>query len=124
MDLTQFEWKNRLLLLFAPDSNDPHFMLLQGEISAKKTEVEDRDLKVFEVLESGPSRMNETPIESQKANALRDHFAIPQNTFALILVGKDGGVKLKRDDQVYLAEVFERIDSMPMRRNEMRQKNQ
>ena len=36
MDLTQFEWKNRLLLVFAPNSNDPHFMLLQREISAKK----------------------------------------------------------------------------------------
>jgi hypothetical protein len=38
------------------------------------------------------------------------------------LVGKDGGIKLKRGDQVDLREIFGLIDSMPMRQREMRQK--
>jgi hypothetical protein len=49
---------------------------------------------------------------------------VPSSAFSLILVGKDGGIKLKRSDQVDLREVFELIDSMPMRQNEMRQKSQ
>ena len=124
MDLTQFQWKNRLLFLFAPDRSHPLFKDLQSQLSAQNMEVKDRDLMVFEVLERGPSKMNTAPIDRQAADSLRDRFAIPQDTFSLILVGKDGGIKLKRRDQANLEEVFELIDSMPMRQNEMRRKNQ
>ncbi|MBW2492220.1 MAG: DUF4174 domain-containing protein, partial [Deltaproteobacteria bacterium] len=40
------------------------------------------------------------------------------------LIGKDGGIKLKRNDQIDLETIFELIDSMPMRNDEIRQKNQ
>lgn len=124
MDLTQFQWKNRLLFLFAPDASNPLFNRLQSEITKQSYEVEDRDLVIFEILEQGPSRMNTTPLDRQTANSIRDHFDVPQRLFTLILVGKDGGVKLKRNDQVNLADVFGLVDSMPMRQNEMQQKSQ
>ena len=124
MDLTQFQWKNRLLFLFAPDGNHPLFKNLQSQIVAQKAEVEDRDLVVFEVLAQDSSRMKTTSLDRQQADSIRDHFAVPRNIFSLILVGKDGGIKLKRNDQVDLGAVFELIDSMPMRQDEMRQKNQ
>jgi hypothetical protein len=124
MDLTKFQWKNRLLFLFAPDGNYPLFKNLQNQLMAQKAEVEDRDLVVFEVLAQGPSRMNTTSLDRQQADSIRDHFGLPRNTFSLILVGKDGSTKLKRNDQVDIAAVFELIDSMPMRQSEMRQKNQ
>ena len=50
-------------------------------------------------------------------------FAISEGAFSLILVGKDGGIKLKSGDQVDLTEVFELIDSMPMRQGEMQKKS-
>ena len=124
MDLSEFEWQNRLLLLFAPHSENKLLKKLQSEIDMQKYEVKDRDLVVFEVLEMGHSRISETPINRQEAENLRDFFSIPRNNFTLILVGKDGGVKLRRNDQTSLAEIFALIDSMPMRKNEMRQKNQ
>ena len=40
----------------------------------------------------------------------------------MILVGKDGGTKMVCDNPVKLQEVFDRIDSMPMRRQEMKTK--
>ena len=124
MDLTQFQWKNRLLFLFAPDSSDPSFHHLQNQIIDQKSEVEDRDLVVFSVLVQGPSQTDTTALDRQAADSIRERFAVPPNAFSLILIGKDGGVKLKREDPVDLVEVFELIDSMPMRRNEMQQKNQ
>lgn len=124
MDLAQFQWKNRLLFIFAKDVNNPLFKELQSQIAAQKAEVEDRDLIVFEVPAKGPARMGTTPLDRQQAASIRNQFDIPSNAFSLILVGKDGGIKLKRDDQVDLSEVFGLIDSMPMRQNEMRQKNQ
>jgi hypothetical protein len=124
MDLTQFKWKNRLLFLFAEDANDPFFKNLQSQIMDQKDEVADRDLIVFEVPAQGPARMNTSPLDRMEADSIRNHFDIPGNTFSLILVGKDGGIKLKRKDRVDLSDVFGLIDSMPMRQREMQQKNQ
>jgi hypothetical protein len=81
-------------------------------------------LVVFEMCERDSAKMNGSDIDRQTADAIRDHFSVPSNKFSLILVGKDGGIKLKRHDHVSLEEVFELIDSMPMRQSEMRQKDQ
>jgi hypothetical protein len=124
MDFDQFKWKSRLLFLFASEKNDPRFLGLQWEISTRKSEVDDRNLVIFEILESGPSRMDTTQIDPQTAASLRKHFDLPPKTFMLILLGKDGGIKLKRNDRVKLEEIFSLIDSMPMRKDEMRQKGQ
>lgn len=124
MDLDQFQWKNRLLFLFAPDDENLIFKKFQTEIKSQTAEVEDRDLVVFEVLEKGLSRMNRTQLERQVADSMRNRFKAPRQKFTLILVGKDGGTKLKRHAQTSLKEVFELIDSMPMRQKEMRQKTQ
>lgn len=40
-------------------------------------------------------------------------------TFEVLLVGKDGGVKLRRQKLVTPAEIAALIDTMPMRREEM-----
>jgi len=96
----------------------------KSEITTQQTEVKDRDLVVFEVFEQDYPKMNKADIDRQTADSIRDRFSIPPNTFSLILVGKDGGIKLKLHDQISLEEVFELIDSMPMRQSEMRQKNQ
>jgi len=124
MDLTQFQWKNRLLFIFAKDVNNPLFKELQSQIAAQKADLEDRDLIVFEVPAQGPARMNTNPLDRKEANSIRNHFAVPSDTFSLILIGKDGGIKLKRSDQVDLSEVFGLIDSMPMRQREMQQKKE
>ncbi len=124
MDLTKFQWKNRLLFLFAEDANDPFFKKLQSQIMAQRAEVDDRDLIVFELPAKGPARMDATPLDRQQADSIRDHFDIPSNAFRLILVGKDGDIKLQCEDRVDLSAIFGLIDSMPMRQNEMRQKNQ
>ena len=124
MDLTKFQWKNRLLFIFAQDDSHPLYKDLQSQIVAKKAEVNDRDLIVFEVPAKGPARMNTRPLDQKEADSMRTHFAIPSNTFSLILVGKDGGIKLKREDRVDLSDVFGLIDSMSMRQREMQRKKQ
>ena len=124
MDLTQFQWKNRLLFLFAPERSDSLFSDLRNEIVAQKNRVQDRDLVVFEILESGPSFMNTTRLDVQMAATLRREFDVSPGRFIVILVGKDGGVKLKRNTHIKLNDIFALIDAMPMRQQEMRQKDQ
>lgn len=124
MDLNQFQWKNRLLFIFAPQEGDSFSQALQSEISTQPDEIAERDLVVFKIFETGPSYMETTRIDPQTAAAIRTKFAAPLGQFTCILVGKDGGIKLRQDSQVKLEEVFDLIDGMPMRREEMRQKSQ
>lgn len=122
LNIEDFQWKKRLLLIFSPNSADPLFNSLSNEISSRPGDVEDRDLAIFEILESGVSKMDSSELEPQKSVSIRERFEIPNNTFTVILLGKDGGIKLKRNDHVRLEEIFRLIDSMPMRQDEMRQK--
>ena len=41
-----------------------------------------------------------------------------------VLIGKDGGVKLRQEELVRPAELFALIDSMPMRKHEMGRRSQ
>jgi len=122
LELDQFQWKNRLLFLFAPNRNHPLFEALHKSLAAQKTEAADRDLVVFEILESGPSSMNTNYLDPQAGQKLRDKFDVQRGRFAVILVGKDGGIKLNRREPTQLADIFALIDAMPMRQDEMRQK--
>ena len=124
MDLNQFQWKNRLLFIFAPEEGDSIFQALQSEILTLPDGISERDLVVFKILETGPSYMETTRIDPQTAAAIRTKFAAPLGQFTCILVGKDGGTKLKRHSPVKIKEVFDLIDAMPMRREEMRKKSQ
>jgi hypothetical protein len=122
VDLSGFQWKNRLLFLFAPDRSHPMLDELHRSLAAQNAEVIDRDMVIFEILESAPSRVNDDYIEAEAAQSLRKKFSVQQGTFEVILIGKDGGVKLRSQDQVNLSDIFSLIDAMPMRREEVRKK--
>lgn len=124
VDVEQFKWKKRLLLVFAAQSDDPSYAALQREIFTRKNEVEDRDLVIFEIVELGASKMHGAELDPRTAASLRKRFDVSPKAFALILVGKDGGVKLRRNDFNGLEEIFRLIDSMPMRQDEMLREGQ
>jgi hypothetical protein len=124
LDLSQFQWKNRLLFLFAPNRNHPMFDSLHDSLSAQKAEVADRDLVILEILESEPSSMNSKPLASETALSLRKRYKVNQGEFAVLLIGKDGGIKLNRQNETRLEDIFALIDTMPMRRQEIRQKKE
>jgi hypothetical protein len=122
LDLSQFRWKNRLLFLFAPSPTHPFFDQLHQSLRAQRAGVKDRDLVVFEILESARSTMNSDALDAHIAQSLREELDVSRGEFAVILMGKDGGIKLRRQSQTKLTDIFALIDAMPMRREEMRQK--
>ena len=122
LDLSQFHWKNRLLFLFAPNRDHPLFDTLHTSLAAQKAEAADRDLVIFEILESGPSSMNAANLDFQTVQSLWEKFDLPRGEFTVLLIGKDGGIKLNYRDPIRLEDIFALIDAMPMRQEEMRRK--
>jgi hypothetical protein len=123
LDLSQFKWKNRLLFVFAPHSRYPSLIDLKTDMSVQKEEILDRDLIVFQIYETGSSFQDINEIDNETADKLRREFRVSPGLLTVILVGKDGGVKLRQNEQVNFKQIFLLIDAMPMRREEMRRKN-
>jgi hypothetical protein len=123
-DLTTYRWKNRLLLVFSPTTFDPGFAAFNLNVSRELHEVKDRDLIVFRIFEKGLSSLAEQPLSPEDAEKLRRRFEVKPSIFTVILIGKDGGVKMVREQRAELQEIFDLIDSMPMRQREMMERGE
>jgi len=121
-DLERYQWKNRLLVIFSPSPEDPAYQALSQELDRNPGGVRERDLLVFQVMEQSPSSLGTQEIGTAAAQELRQRFSLPRRAFAVVLIGKDGIVKLKREGPAALTDIFALIDSMPMRQREMRGK--
>lgn len=60
-------------------------------------------------------------ISKPEADAARRRFHIAPTDFTVILLGKDGGEKLRSHDPIPFATLRDTIDAMPMRQDEMKQ---
>lgn len=118
--LEDYQWKNRLVLLFAPSKKSPAYeqqmRLLE---SAEQAALADRDLLVVRLLHEGQSHAGHQPVRAQDARALRERFEVAPDAFAVLLLGKDGTEKRRSVAPVQPQALFEQIDAMPMRQREM-----
>lgn len=118
--LSDDRWQHRLVLVFAPSDHSPEYRNQMQAWQADAAGVKERDLKLVEVMGTGESRVDGQPIRPASAEALRRQFGITPEQFATILVGKDGTEKQRSQTPVNLAGLFQTIDAMPMRQQEMR----
>jgi hypothetical protein len=122
VDLNAYQWKNRLLLLFASSEEDQAYLTLKKEIDRQAVEVNYRDLLISYVLERGESRIGQERLSPDQALFLRKRLSVPPGRFTIVLIGKDGGEKIRQESSVDLKEIFAIIDAMPMRQQEMKKK--
>ncbi|WP_210423751.1 DUF4174 domain-containing protein [Croceivirga thetidis] len=103
--LADYQWKNRILVLVAKTENSS-LLAQRKSFSTLKKELVERDLVLLEL--------------SSDKKELKERFDISERFEGVLLIGKDGGLKLKKQFFVDPKDVFALIDSMPMRRAEMR----
>lgn len=116
--LTNFQWKNRVLVLSAPSEEDKWLRAQQNEIALTADGFADRDMVLVTLLDNATSTSGERELTIEEAAEARTALGIPAGSFALRLIGKDGSVKLSRDKAVAMTEIYALIDSMPMRQRE------
>ena len=104
IELNQYLWKNRIILTFAEDEHHPHLIKLKAEMKKNDCEILNRDLLHFHFSNDGKTG-NLTTKNDQ--------------SYRILLIGKDGGIKYESNRPVSLIQLFELIDSMPMRQDEM-----
>ena len=105
-DLARFIWTKRPIVVFADTPADPRFAEQVALLEAEATELLERDVVV--VVDTDPAA----------ASPLRRKLR-PRG-FMMVLIGKDGGVKLRKPFAWDVRELSRAIDKMPMRLQEMR----
>jgi hypothetical protein len=106
--LAEYNGKNRVLVVLAPSVDSP-LLQRQRSINTESSKgFSERDLVVVE--------------EQQDGGPLHQKFGVRAGGFGLVLIGKDGHAAFKRSEPITAGELFRLIDAMPMRRDEMRQR--
>lgn len=119
--LANYRWQNRLLVIFAAETDAVQLSEQQKCIAAAEAGFHDRDMLTFVVLPEKVQGPKQHPAEI--AQQLRQQYQIAEGEFAVLLIGKDGTEKLRKAEVVEMQEIFGLIDSMPMRKAELRKGN-
>ena len=103
--ISELSWKKRLLVISYEVQEDQIFIKSKKFISDNKCEIEDRNLDIIFYE------------KFKNKNYSKPEFI--DNKYGIWLIGYDGMIKdFSNDDKIYL-RLFDLIDSMPMRKDEM-----
>lgn len=105
-DLSEYLWVKRPLVIFADTPNNPHFKRQLELLEDDPQALIDRDVEIL------------TDTDPQTLSPLREKLR-PRG-FVLVLVGKDGKVKLRKPRPWTVREISRAIDNFPLRIDELR----
>ena len=118
-ELSDYLWQHRPLLVFAPTDNDPRLVETMRRIEASRCDFADRDMVLGRIVADGTSTLDGNVVDTNQAQRLQSAFGIGANSFSVMLIGKDGGEKLRVNAVPDLQAIYAVIDGMPMRGSEM-----
>ncbi len=118
--LDDYQWKNRIVLLVDASSDTDALQSQLAELTSDKKALKERNLIIFRVTPDAVYVSDGSP-SKLKAEKIYYDCDLDSNFKGTLLLGKDGGVKLKKPFEVSAQAVFDLIDGMPMRRREMRE---
>ena len=105
-------WEERVLLVCASTSRQADFVEQKARLLKVEDGLRERDTRTMDVLYDQLGQADK--------RFLRDELGIPAADFTVVLIGKDGGVKLRQGTPLTTQLLFSTIDAMPMRQREMR----
>lgn len=114
--LSELTWKKRVVIVFG-DADDAKVKRQIETLIRQRLELEERDLVVIRVTNDEATAAFGRVAEPD-AGALRNEADVKEGSFQVLLVGKDGGIKLRSETVVPHVELFDVIDRMPMRQAE------
>ena len=114
-------WNDRLILIFNSEIDGPSIVRQMELFQNQEPELQDRDLFIYQISPTGVKNPD-GQTDHKTAKWFYDRYGISKNTFQVLLIGKDGGEKLRADNPIAPEKIFALIDTMPMRRAEMRRK--
>lgn len=120
--LSDHQWKNRILVIHADSDEDPVFRNQIDSLAKHVKELSVRKILIYQV--SNGQYRNGLSLNTEWKKVTSPSFILrgKNSPIEITLIGLDGGVKLKLARAITIKELIATIDSMPMRRAEIRKK--
>jgi len=124
-NMEKYKWQNRILIIKSPTKQDLKYLAQTKEYNNSNIEFKERKLLVYEIV-GDKYRLTDyqkSKEKSQWQDLLEKNETVLDSLseFEVILIGLDGGVKLKKRDVLIKEDLFKTIDRMPMRLRELRE---
>ena len=123
-DLEKHQWKNRVLIVKTLDVQSKKYNNQLKEFRNSTEALINRKLILYKIVEDdftltnyNNSRLNSFGKVSGK---LAESILNAKENFEVILIGLDGGIKIQQTKVLTKENLFNTIDAMPMRRNEIK----
>ncbi|MEL7116730.1 MAG: DUF4174 domain-containing protein [Pseudomonadota bacterium] len=108
VSLDDFKWAKRPIVVFADTDADPRFQEQMELLLDRQAELIERDVVI--ITDTDPDARSDIRIKLRPRG------------FQITLIGKDGGVKLRKPFPWDVRELSRQIDKMPMRQQEIRER--
>jgi len=123
-DLSIHEWENRLLMILTEDTNNSQYQEQLTILASAKGGLLDRKLLVYTITPKAFQMGLNENANWIKSNSHFQQYHQAEGSFEVLLVGLDGGIKLRQSKILSTEKLFSTIDRMPMRRQELRRRKQ
>ncbi|WP_378176020.1 DUF4174 domain-containing protein [Aquimarina sp. SS2-1] len=121
-NIDKHQWKDRLLLVIADSDQNAKLIQQLQEFEKNKEQLKERKLIIYQITPTS-YREGLGKNEITKSNNLYKKYNSSKKNFKIILIGLDGGIKMESFDFVSSNKVYDKIDQMPMRKQELKTKN-
>ena len=121
-NLKEHLWENRIVLIITSGSESETYTSQIEAFNINSQEFDARKLIIYKVLP------NKYKVENSEDNSwvsdsrLYTLYNSNDKDFKIILIGLDGNIKIEQSELLTTKDLFATIDSMPMRRSELRNK--
>ena len=117
-DFKDHQWKNRVLIVSTNNEKGIEFQKQINLLENLDQELKERKLIVYQISDN-KYKLNFT--ESYKLlNSSSKKYVSTKDGLQILLIGLDGGIKLKQNSILTAEKLFAIIDGMPMRKHELR----
>ena len=119
LNLNNYHWQNRIVLLYK-NGDQEALEQQKNMILADEEGIKERHLLIF-IVEENTIHQLFSDARFETSRSVENYNKGADNTLQFVLIGKDGGMKMRESGTVSLKQLYAVIDAMPMRRSEMRQ---
>ncbi len=121
-ELEKYKWSNRILLVVSKTETFNKAELQIKNLLLKPKELSERKLLIYRIHPNIYRIENSNDSDWIINSKLYKTYNAKDDEFKIVLIGLDGGIKLSQNDVLSTEALFSKIDSMPMRASELKNK--
>ena len=119
-NMKSHRWENRLLLILTDNTNTPIYKNQITELKIHNEGLKHRKLLVYQIKKNSYKKGLIEDSDWQESIELYKTYKKTNMPFEILLIGLDGGIKIRQSKLLHCKDLFRIIDVMPMRKSEIK----